>query len=322
MDTGAIQSRPNTPTPAALPVVKSREFTNIFIDAVAFGASFVLMVPLFFVIISSLISHAPAARAQKAATQAKPASQTASSAIVKNSSHPVDMVAVQNTLSQFAASAGAPYGIVVINLKDGATANVNANNSFISASLYKLFVALAVYKGIDSGSINSGGATGHGVNTSVADCLNNMITWSDNTCGVALGSLIGWERQNASMHNAGYTSTFLQSNDDEKTSAGDVALLLKRLYDGTLLSPNSTQAFIGLLTAQQINDRLPVGLPAGVKIAHKTGDLDGYVHDAGIVYGKSGDYVIAAMSGPWATPGNAPSSFASLSSKVYSSLNP
>ncbi len=72
---------------------------------------------------------------------------------------------------------------------------------------------------------------------------------------------------------------------------------------------------------QRINNRLPAGLPAGTSIAHKTGDLDGYVHDAGIVYGPKTDYLIVMTSGPWPGVGNAPAVFADFSSKVFAHLN-
>jgi beta-lactamase class A len=103
----------------------------------------------------------------------------------------------------------------------------------------------------------------------------------------------------------------------QQTSAGDVAMLFSRLYNGTLVSPNSTQRFTDLLKSQSINNRLPVGLPAGTVIAHKTGDLDGVVHDAGIVYGPKTDFVVVATSGPWSTPGDAPAMFADLSTKLW-----
>ncbi len=53
---------------------------------------------------------------------------------------------------------------------------------------------------------------------------------------------------------------------------------------------------IALLSAQEINDRLPALLPEGTACAHKTGDLDHVVHDAGIVYSPYGPFIIVLMS--------------------------
>lgn len=229
--------------------------------------------------------------------------------------------AINTAVNGFASSTGVPTGVVVINLKTGVTATANPDQVFTSASLYKLFVAESVYRGIDSGAIRMSQAVS-GTGRNVQDCLNLMITISDNTCGVGLGSLVGWDKQIERLHNAGFTHTLLRANDAEKTSAGDVALLLKRLYGGTLLSPSSSETFINLLKAQKVNNRLPQGLPPGTVIAHKTGDLDGVVHDAGIVYNaEGGDYIIAALTGPWSSPGTAPSAFAQLSSSIYQAMN-
>ncbi len=222
-------------------------------------------------------------------------------------------------LAAFQTKTGVPAGIVVINLQTGATAGTNPDQVFTSASLYKLFVAEAIYRGIDKGSIRAGDRAGN-AGYNVANCLKYMITISDNACGAALGSMVGWDRQNQRLHDAGYTNTWLRAQGTQQTSAADVATFLKRLYDGTLLSPNSTKAFMELLAAQKINNRLPSGLPTGASIAHKTGDLDGYVHDAGIVTGPNGSYVIAVTTGPWRHPANAAAHFGELSRQVYAAM--
>ena len=64
-------------------------------------------------------------------------------------------------------------------------------------------------------------------------------------------------------------------------------------------------------------------MPDGVEIAHKTADLDGYSHDAGIVFSDGGDYILVILSGPWANGyTDAPSFHASVSGLVYDWFNP
>jgi beta-lactamase class A len=53
---------------------------------------------------------------------------------------------------------------------------------------------------------------------------------------------------------------------------------------------------IDLLKKQALNDRLPKYLDSDIEVAHKTGELFGAKHDAGIVYAKTGDYVIVVLS--------------------------
>jgi hypothetical protein len=72
------------------------------------------------------------------------------------------------------------------------------------------------------------------------------------------------------------------------------------------------------LKRQQINDRLPAQLPGDVVIAHKTGNLSGVTHDAGIIYTKTGPRVVVAMT--WdALDEDADNFISSIGSLVYSS---
>ncbi len=79
------------------------------------------------------------------------------------------------------------------------------------------------------------------------------------------------------------------------TSAADMARLF-RLLAGEVVSAEASSAMLNLLVHQAINDRLPAELPAGAVVAHKTGNLPGLVHDAGVIYTPTGPLVVAALS--------------------------
>jgi beta-lactamase class A len=222
---------------------------------------------------------------------------------------------LQKIIDNFAAANPDKWGIVVKDMKTGETASYQADRQITSASLYKLFVAQRIYQRVDLGQLSYGAPAGGGSGRDINGCLTVMINISDNTCGRALGGILGWGAQDQALATEGYKETDL--SNPQQTSAGDVAQLFTRLYDGTLLSTDSTQRFMGLLKDQQVNNRLPQGLPAGTTIAHKTGDLDGVVHDAGIVYGPKTDYLVVMTSGPWNAPGNAPAMFADLSHQLW-----
>jgi beta-lactamase class A len=222
---------------------------------------------------------------------------------------------LQPLLDTFVANDGSSFGIVVKDLKTGETASVNPGQGMESASLYKLFVAQRVFQQIDLGQLKYSQDAGAGDGETIGQCLTVMINISDNTCGRALGTILDWGAQDQARHAEGYTNTELGS--PQQTTPNDVAKLLERLYRGTLLSPDSTNRFLALLKDQKVNNRLPTGLPAGTVIAHKTGDLDGFSHDVGIVYGADTDYLVVIMSGPWGAPGNAPGAFTDLSQRLW-----
>jgi beta-lactamase class A len=71
-------------------------------------------------------------------------------------------------------------------------------------------------------------------------------------------------------------------------TARDLAALLRALLPGgdadDVLSPGSRRRMIEILAAQEFNEKIPAGLPPGVPVAHKTGDITGTHHDAAIVF--------------------------------------
>ncbi|HEX5166687.1 MAG TPA: serine hydrolase [Thermomicrobiales bacterium] len=80
------------------------------------------------------------------------------------------------------------------------------------------------------------------------------------------------------------------------TTAADIASLYVMLVNGQIISEEASQEMLTLLEDQQINDRLPAYLPEGTIVAHKTGNLDGLVHDAGVIFTPSGPVVVVIMT--------------------------
>jgi beta-lactamase class A len=79
-------------------------------------------------------------------------------------------------------------------------------------------------------------------------------------------------------------------------TALDVALFLEKLYNGKVVSEEASKKMITVMIDQKKNERIPKYLPTGTKVAHKTGELDGVAHDAGIVFSQAGDYIIVLLS--------------------------
>lgn len=71
---------------------------------------------------------------------------------------------------------------------------------------------------------------------------------------------------------------------NNRVSARDLLLLYRALLDGSTFSTGSREQMLEILQAQEFNEKIPAGLPAGVPVAHKTGDITGIHHDAAIVF--------------------------------------
>jgi beta-lactamase class A len=210
---------------------------------------------------------------------------------------------LRSVVDGFSARQPVPFSVVVVDLATGAHVSHLADRSVLSASLYKLFVARELIRRIDAGELSRDAPAGDTMKRTVGQCLEAMIVVSDNACGTAGLHLVAGGALDAQLHRDGFASTSL--SDPQTTSAADVALFLQRARDGTLLGPGGeagSAELYSLLQRQQVNDRLPVGLPPGTPLAHKTGDRLHWAHDAGVITTPRGDVIVVALSGPWDAP--------------------
>jgi beta-lactamase class A len=202
---------------------------------------------------------------------------------------------LQAAVDAFVAEEPVAFSVVVLDLSTGARAAHLADRRLPSASLYKLFVARELLRRIDAGELTREQPAGDGQGRTVGQCVHAMIVVSDNACGSAGLRIVGRGRLDARLHADGFVSTSLAS--PQQTSAEDVARFLTLTRD----DPAQVELY-GLLRAQEVNDRLPQGLPPGTPLAHKTGDIRHYAHDAGVLTTPGGDVVVAILSGPWPLP--------------------
>lgn len=81
------------------------------------------------------------------------------------------------------------------------------------------------------------------------------------------------------------------------TTAFDLMLLYEKIAQKKLVTAEASQQMINILLDQKFNEVIPALLPAGVKVAHKTGSITGIQHDSGIVFLPDGrKYVLVLLS--------------------------
>jgi beta-lactamase class A len=141
---------------------------------------------------------------------------------------------------------------------------------------------------------------------SLLDLLTLMIVISDNTAANLCIERVGMAAVNALTVSLGLAGTVLQrkmmdmaARDrglDNFTTPADTARLMELLATERLLTPGGSRQALEILARQQVNDRLPLHLPPGVPVAHKTGELSGIRHDVGIVGAGAGRVVIAVLT--------------------------
>lgn len=88
-----------------------------------------------------------------------------------------------------------------------------------------------------------------------------------------------------------------QAGLNNTTTARDLGVLFAAIAEGRAASPASCREMLAVLERQHFNEGIPAGLPAGVRVAHKTGWFTGTHHDAGLVTVPDGRrYVVVVLT--------------------------
>jgi beta-lactamase class A len=106
------------------------------------------------------------------------------------------------------------------------------------------------------------------------------------------------------------------------TTARDLLALLRAVADGRAVSGRASREVADVLAAQKFNEGIPAGLPAGTRVAHKTGSITKIEHDAGIVYLRGRrPYVLVVLVRGIGEPARAHRLIADISRAVYEDLS-
>ena len=225
--------------------------------------------------------------------------------------------------SRIAQDPGAVVGLAYVDLASGDTLFLNADSSFHAASTMKVPVMIELFRrsvtgsfgmkqplmivnqfaSIVDGSLYALDSTSDsdttlyhriGDRVPIDTLLRLMITRSSNLATNTLITLVGAENVNRTMRSFGATRMqVLRGVEDGKafdkglnntTTARDLATILRAIEEGKAASPAATREMLGILLAQEFNEKIPAGLPPGTRVAHKTGEITAVSHDAAIVY--------------------------------------
>lgn len=227
------------------------------------------------------------------------------------------------------------YAIVIKNLRTGESFSQNEKRGFEPASLYKLWVLGTAYKLIKEEKLSEDkvltrdvkelneifkideeetGETEETVTMRVDDAIYQMITISHNYAALLLVSEIRNSQISSFMREQGFKNSRL--GEPPKTSAEDIALFFEKLYQGTMVDSEYSKKMLDLLIQQKLNDRIPKYLPNEIDVAHKTGEIRGFKHDAGIIFAK--DPILFVVLSESESPKGAAERIAELSRNVFS----
>jgi beta-lactamase class A len=200
---------------------------------------------------------------------------------------------------------------------------INEQASFVPASLYKLPVAIAVYKQAEvegdaflrktvlytqeidainqENPENEAARLSIGSSYTVEDLVNIMLKESDNG---AKNLLISAINQKHIVDLFSLLNISIGNQDGYVISSMNYAHFLRVLYNASYLSPQHSESILAALVLSDFKDGLVAGVPRNIQVAHKFGtypleenNMTYFVlHDCGIVYHAENPYVVCLMT--------------------------
>ena len=237
---------------------------------------------------------------------------------------------------RIAATPGAVVSVYYKSLKMGELVTIAADSSFHAASTMKVPVMIEFFRQVERGGlleqqpvllVNQFASIVDGSPFSVApiddsdstmylrigtrvparELVERMIVRSSNLATNAVIALVGAEHADSTAHGLGAQHMrVLRGVEDGKafqkglnntTTARDLGMLLEAIEQRRAASARSCSEMLAILGRQEFNDEIPAGLPPDTRVAHKTGQITGVLHDAAIVYlpGRS-PYVLVVLT--------------------------
>lgn len=221
-----------------------------------------------------------------------------------------------------------PLVSVACRSERGTVADLNGSATHAAASTMKLPLMVELFRGVDRGelsledrlevvnrfrSVEGDGRTYRVSPPDDADfalyryerrsvtvrfLVERMIGWSSNLATNLLLDLVDLKSLAATMDELGLAGTVVARGIEDRraaeaglanrVTAADLTELLLAILRETAASPASCQAMLGHLSRQRWNDEIPAGLPPETLVAHKTGWVDGVLHDAALVFPPDG----------------------------------
>ncbi len=277
---------------------------------------------LFFVFIGTLLYLLRITRASEAVISPlasdfdspKPVEETQSGnskilSMFSKSKKPDDL---RSAVKELADAKWKNYSVYVVDLTSNFEMGINEAAIYDGASVNKVPILVTLYHEASQGNIDFSDTitmqakdvqdygTGSmrydkpGTVYSIKTLARLMIQKSDNTAAYILANhILGLKDIQTYIETLGTTQTDMMKNT---TSNKDIAILFRKMFDGTITNKALTEEMIGFFKDTDFEDRLPAQLPDDAISYHKIGTGVGAVHDAGVITNGRTKYYIGVFT--------------------------
>lgn len=226
-------------------------------------------------------------------------------------------VQVGTIIAKHAREIQGELSIVYKNLSSGESVLIDEEKPYYMASLYKVILTLYLLEEVRLGHMKLTDAIGSPP-IPLEEALNKIITESNNEYAITLAQTYGWDTiEKAMKAKLGIEFSF---EEDLEINATNVGILFEDIVLSLKISDGESEYLLKLLNEQQHTQKLPKYLPKNVISHNKTGEFEGYSHDAAIFYTPKANYILIFMSNT-PNPAATEEQMALMSKEVYEALN-
>lgn len=240
------------------------------------------------------------------------------------------LTALESQLRNMTRGFAGQQSIYVKNLNSGEYMVINNEVRHNPASLMKLFVVGAAHEQIALGRMQMTPQIRRWMTETITISTNDSYNWllfhiGQGCVRRGLNQVTNFARRHGYMSTIGGHSFGVHPQPSQvvvaggnRTTARDVGLFMEDVYLGNIVGRSASAQIMDSLLRQQRLNKIPAGLPPGVRFGSKTGEWGGYEHDAAIVFSGGATYVIVVMSTPGA---NSIQNIRTISRHVFNFFN-
>ena len=215
------------------------------------------------------------------------------------------------------------WGVALRDYTSDGVIYFNEGSLFSAASVIKIPIMMEVYKQaaagilsldepmvLDPKDIVGGCGVLQGMHPRITlpirDVVVLMITISDNTATNMLIERVGIDAVNRLIRELGAEQSVLRrklmmpelarKGIRNELNCKDVLLFLDLLAKNRFLDEEACSDMMSILKLQQLNHKIPLLLPNGAVVAHKTGEDTGITHNAGVIFYKDKALALCVLS--------------------------
>ncbi len=180
--------------------------------------------------------------------------------------------------------------ITVVDLKTGQETDRNGSKVVAAASTNKLISGLLFLQKVQNGGASLDDPMGA---YSAGFQLQQLINQSNNDSWDLINNFLGFPAELSFADSLGLKA---YSADNNTLSTNDMATLLQKLYQGQLLNADNTKLFLSYMENTNEESYIPPAIPDNVKLYHKTGLIDDYVHDGAIIDDGQNPFILVIFT--------------------------